>query len=199
MGCSSSQRGDAPQRLLCDDTLPLPCRRCSCKNDGMTARDYPRTLRPPSASFFLFGIRGVGKSTWARQRFPHAPRIDLLDEGAFQSFVAMWTLANPKRARTSSGLISIARIPLMLEPIVFALAFVSVGVQRVDVEARGAGLGFRALIFPGVVALWSVWLRLWEPGATGDARTIIPAVSRGARQRLDLLGKFFDFFGSLNQ
>lgn len=97
MGCSSSQRGDAPQRLLCDDTLPLPCRRCSCKNDGMTARDYPRTLRPPSASFFLFGIRGVGKSTWARQRFPHAPRIDLLDEGAFQSFVAVEvkTTANP--------------------------------------------------------------------------------------------------------
>ena len=51
----------------------------------MDARAYPRTLRPPSESFFLFGIRGVGKSTWAARRFPTAPRIDLLDEGAFQA------------------------------------------------------------------------------------------------------------------
>ena len=49
--------------------------------------DYPRSLRPPRDSFFLFGPRGVGKSTWARQRFPTAARIDLLDEGVFQSYL----------------------------------------------------------------------------------------------------------------
>ncbi len=54
----------------------------------MATRDYPRTLRSPSESFFLFGIRGVGKSTWAGQRFPNAPRIDLLDEGAFQAYLS---------------------------------------------------------------------------------------------------------------
>ena len=53
----------------------------------MVGTDYPRSLRPPADSFFLFGIRGVGKSTWARQQFPQAPRIDLLDEGVFQSYL----------------------------------------------------------------------------------------------------------------
>jgi len=53
----------------------------------MVPQDYQRSLRPPSSSFFLFGIRGVGKSTWARQQFPDAPRIDLLDEGVYQSYL----------------------------------------------------------------------------------------------------------------
>ena len=58
----------------------------------MVVVDYPRSLRPPADSFFLFGIRGVGKSTWARQRFPDAPRIDLLNEGVFQEY-----LRDPRR------------------------------------------------------------------------------------------------------
>lgn len=53
----------------------------------MVYTEYTRSLRPPSGSFFLFGIRGVGKSTWARQRFPDALRVDLLDEGVFHSYL----------------------------------------------------------------------------------------------------------------
>lgn len=53
----------------------------------MVDTEYSRSLKPPSESFFLFGIRGVGKSTWARQRLPRATRIDLLDEGVFQSYL----------------------------------------------------------------------------------------------------------------
>ena len=49
---------------------------------------YKRITRPPKGSFFLFGVRGVGKSTWARQHFPEAPRIDLLDEGRYQALLA---------------------------------------------------------------------------------------------------------------
>ena len=37
-----------------------------------------RQLEPPDRSFFLFGPRGTGKSTWLRQRFPQARHIDLL-------------------------------------------------------------------------------------------------------------------------
>ena len=47
----------------------------------VATRLYPRLLRPPRGSFFLFGVRGVGKSTWAEQHFRAARRIDLLDEG----------------------------------------------------------------------------------------------------------------------
>ena len=49
---------------------------------------YRRLTRPPRRSFFLLGVRGVGKSTWARQQFPDAPRIDLLDEGRYQDYLA---------------------------------------------------------------------------------------------------------------
>jgi predicted AAA+ superfamily ATPase len=47
----------------------------------------PRLLAPPSGSFFLFGPRGTGKSTWLRQTFPRAHRIDLLDEALYQSYL----------------------------------------------------------------------------------------------------------------
>jgi predicted AAA+ superfamily ATPase len=48
---------------------------------------YPRIYKPPRGNFFLFGPRGVGKSTWARQAFPEARRIDLLDESLYQSYL----------------------------------------------------------------------------------------------------------------
>ncbi len=51
-------------------------------------RRYRRILTPPRGSFFLYGVRGVGKSTWARQTFPDAHIIDLLDESRYQSFAA---------------------------------------------------------------------------------------------------------------
>lgn len=49
---------------------------------------YPRLLKPPAQSFFLFGPRGTGKTTWARHAFPEAERLDLLDEGLYQSLLA---------------------------------------------------------------------------------------------------------------
>jgi predicted AAA+ superfamily ATPase len=49
---------------------------------------YPRMLAPPRGCFFLFGPRGVGKSTWLRTVFPEAHRIDLLDEALYQSYLA---------------------------------------------------------------------------------------------------------------
>lgn len=42
--------------------------------------DYNRVLTPPRGSFFLFGVRGAGKSTWAKAAFPGAHVVDLLDE-----------------------------------------------------------------------------------------------------------------------
>ncbi|MCY4423663.1 MAG: AAA family ATPase [Acidimicrobiaceae bacterium] len=49
---------------------------------------YKRLARVPQQSFFLLGIRGVGKSTWARQSFPDALRLDLLDEALFADLLA---------------------------------------------------------------------------------------------------------------
>ena len=53
-----------------------------------------RFLDPPSGSFFLFGPRGTGKSTWLRQQFPDALWIDLLDPALLRDY-----LARPERLR----------------------------------------------------------------------------------------------------
>lgn len=50
-------------------------------------KNYPRVLKAPEESFFLFGLRGVGKSTWARERFPNAVRFDLLDDRLYQDYL----------------------------------------------------------------------------------------------------------------
>ncbi len=52
------------------------------------ASTYQRILAPPSQSFFLLGVRGVGKSTWARASLENAEFIDLLDERLYQDLLA---------------------------------------------------------------------------------------------------------------
>jgi hypothetical protein len=48
--------------------------------------------------------------------------------------------------------------------ILFASVFVFRGVQQVDSEAQGSGVGFRLLIMPGVTAFWPIFLRRWIRG-----------------------------------
>ena len=45
-------------------------------------------MAAPAGSFFLFGIRGAGKSTWTREAFPDAHLVDLLDESRCQTLLA---------------------------------------------------------------------------------------------------------------
>ena len=54
----------------------------------MSQTTYPRLIRPSRQSFFLLGVRGVGKSTWARKQFPDALHIDLLDEARYQDYLS---------------------------------------------------------------------------------------------------------------
>ena len=58
---------------------------------------YPRILDVPHESpqsFFLFGPRGTGKTTWLKQRFPDAVYLDLLDHALYLDL-----LAQPQRLR----------------------------------------------------------------------------------------------------
>jgi len=48
----------------------------------------PRFFTPPGESFFLFGPRGTGKSTFMKQRFRTPYYIDLLDPELIRSFSA---------------------------------------------------------------------------------------------------------------
>jgi len=44
---------------------------------------------------------------------------------------------------------------------VFAIVFVTVGIQRVDSVAEHAPWGFRLIVLPGVAALWPLLLVRW--------------------------------------
>lgn len=45
--------------------------------------------------------------------------------------------------------------------VLFAAAFITVGVSHVDPVAKGAGAGFRLIVFPGVVVMWPLLLGRW--------------------------------------
>jgi hypothetical protein len=45
--------------------------------------------------------------------------------------------------------------------VLFAVAFVTRGISRVDPAAKGSGAGFRLIVFPGTAALWPLVLLLW--------------------------------------
>lgn len=72
--------------------------------------------------------------------------------------------------------------------VLFGSAFHLLGLRRLDVAAAGAGVGFRLLITPGVIALWPLLaLRWWRPAVTsqllGNAESpVSPKALRGRHQ-----------------
>jgi len=54
----------------------------------------PRCFVMPKSSFFLFGPRGTGKSTWGRYNISDSININLLEPDAYRSY-----LAHPERLR----------------------------------------------------------------------------------------------------
>jgi uncharacterized protein len=80
-----------------------------------------RLLRPPDRSFFLFGARGTGKSTWLRRVFPHALFLDLLDTS-----LQLQLIANPHALENLIGnkpsgfwivLDEVQKIPALLDEV----------------------------------------------------------------------------------
>ena len=50
---------------------------------------YRRIINPPeNKSFFLFGPRGTGKSSWVQKIFPNALYLDLLESELFNDLLA---------------------------------------------------------------------------------------------------------------
>jgi predicted AAA+ superfamily ATPase len=82
---------------------------------------YSRLLQLPRRSFFLFGMRGVGKSTWAKQALPDATRVDLLDEGLYQSYLRDSSLFGRELARVPAGhwviVDEVQRLPALLNDV----------------------------------------------------------------------------------
>jgi len=59
--------------------------------------------------------------------------------------------------------------------LLFAIAFSVFGITSIDEEAKGASIGFRLVIAPGVVIFWPTLLVRWIRGTE-------PAVERNAHR-----------------
>ena len=90
-------------------------------DDEMDTSPYPRVAVPPKGSFFLFGPRGAGKSTWLRSVFPQAHRVDLLDEALYQSYLAdIGAFAGELRGLAPGSLVvvdEVQRLPALLNEV----------------------------------------------------------------------------------
>ena len=114
-----------------------------------SGRRYHRAATAPKGSFFLFGLRGVGKSTWALAEFPGAHRIDLLDETRYHTLLAnpgLLALELRDLARDRVVIIDeVQRIPALLNEVHRAIEesrrrFVLVGSSARRLKAAGTNL-----------------------------------------------------------
>ncbi len=87
----------------------------------MTSKAYPRLLLPPRQSFYLFGARGSGKTTWVKRAFPRAYRFDLLDEGLFQQLLSDSSLFGSRLRTLKAGqwvwIDEVQRLPSLLNDV----------------------------------------------------------------------------------
>jgi hypothetical protein len=85
----------------------------------MAARRYPRILAPPKGSFFLYGVRGVGKSTWARETFPDAHIIGLSTKAGIRRCwpTPHWSGWSCERWRPTGRRIDESSVPALLNEV----------------------------------------------------------------------------------
>jgi len=73
----------------------------------------------PGASFFLFGPRGTGKSTWLKQQYPNALLVDLLKPQNLRVYYArperLVELINGNPGKTSIVIDEIQKVPALLD------------------------------------------------------------------------------------
>ena len=60
--------------------------------------------------------------------------------------------------------VAFALYAYVLLGLLFGVAFIDRGIQRLDHEAQGAGWGFRMIVLPGTVLLWPLLLHRWIAG-----------------------------------
>jgi predicted AAA+ superfamily ATPase len=79
----------------------------------------PRFFQDPNQSFFLFGPRGTGKTTWLRQELENAIFIDLLDPESFRNYSArperLREVVEGQRPGTTIVIDEIQKVPQLLD------------------------------------------------------------------------------------
>jgi hypothetical protein len=62
---------------------------------------------------------------------------------------------------TAVYIILIMAAVYLLAGSLFAIFFLSKGIEKIDVTAHGSGWGFRCIIIPGTIVFWPVLLKKW--------------------------------------
>jgi predicted AAA+ superfamily ATPase len=87
----------------------------------MSTMNINRIVTPTEGSYFLFGPRGTGKSTWLRATYPDAHTINLLDERQYHAHLAdPGLLANELRPLAPDTLVivdEVQRLPALLNEV----------------------------------------------------------------------------------
>jgi predicted AAA+ superfamily ATPase len=81
---------------------------------------YPRLLQPPRRSFFLWGPRGTGKSTWVRAQLPGAVYVDLLESETYLELLAAPQRLEAKIPPRHRGWViidEVQRVPALLDEV----------------------------------------------------------------------------------
>ena len=99
-----------------------------CRTRGNVGVMFARFFRPPAASFFLFGPRGTGKSTWLRDRYPEALFIDLIDPENARFYAAA-----PERLRQTVAA-SPGRRPVVIDEVQRVPELLAVVHQLVELD-----------------------------------------------------------------
>ncbi len=131
----------------------------------MGSNSFQRMVQLPRASFFLLGVRGVGKSTWANAALPAAHRIDLLEERRHHDYLSDPGLFAAELAALKPGswviVDEVQRLPSLLNEVhrfieSRRLKFALLGSSARKLRAAGtnllAGRAQRKLMFPLTVA-----------------------------------------------
>jgi uncharacterized protein len=111
---------------------------------------YKRFIQAPRQSFFLFGPRGTGKSTWIKETFPNALWIDLLNPEELRYYAA-WPerLAETLKAHPKKKVIvidEVQRAPELLSMVhslieqKLGLQFILTGSSSRKLKRTGANL-----------------------------------------------------------
>ena len=118
---------------------------------------YSRLIIPPKGkSFFLFGPRGTGKTTWVKSKFPKAVYLDLLEAELFNDL-----MANPQRLESFIPknfqdwvvIDEVQKIPELLDEVhrlieKYKYKFILTGSSARKIRRRGVNLlGGRALSY----------------------------------------------------
>lgn len=115
---------------------------------------FPRLLEPPKGSFFLFGPRGTGKSSWVRARLPKAVILDLLEADRYLELHADPHRLERHVPRDHSGWVvidEVQKVPALLDEVHRLiegrrLRFALTGSSARSVRRRGVNLlGGRAV------------------------------------------------------